>query len=151
ADWRGITPMLALQAGRRELSRSTNHHLGPGEQRIVVTPELHVAKVCHPVCRDLPDVIADGEEECRERLAEFGPNITRVLMNTTSIQVNVFQPQRRHGTVARTCEHHEGDQSAIALLDIGIGWHLPNDVTHLFQRRHRPLASCCGYARLLLR
>ena len=119
------------------------------EQRIIEAPELLPPQVVDPVDDDLADVVADGKEPGRERLGELRLHLPRVLVDPALVDVDVLELEGCDRPVAGAGQDREGDQGAVATLDLGARRHRPDDVPDLLQRRHPRFPVGLGDPRLL--
>src|SRR5262249_16995017 len=139
-DRTGTPPVLAVEPRRLEMPGVPDHDPGRGEQRVVVPPELLPPQVIGPFDDDVTDVVADRKEPGGERLRELRVHLPGVLVEPALIDVEVLELEGRNGPVAGAGQDREGDERAVAALDLVAARHRPDDVLDLLQRRHPRLA-----------
>ena len=144
-------PVCPLQSLCFKLARCPQYDPRCRKQWIVITPQLLFPKKPHPLRHNLPDLFAHREEECVEGLAEFCLHLARILVDATFYQVHMLHLHGSDGRVPCAGQQRKRHQSAVTPLNLTPGWHHPNDVLDLLQRRGFPLALRRGDARVLLR
>lgn len=88
-------------------------HLGLGEQSIGVTKELFRAQLFHP-CRETFQISKiNRHEHGVDVFGGLGVYLMRVLEHFAMKQVDMFEPEGRHGPHTRPCKHEERKQRLV--------------------------------------
>ena len=95
-----VGPRRAIERDRAECEVVARRDLSFREQRIVGSESLFVTKESNPVHHDLPDVVSDRKEPCREGLRPLGANLARVLLNQAAFDIDVLQAERNDRLIA---------------------------------------------------
>lgn len=83
ANRRGAAPVHALQPCRFKLPIRAHCDACRREKRIIIAPQFPSPQVREPIRNNAANFIADWEEVCFERLAEFCVDLACILINAS--------------------------------------------------------------------
>ncbi len=121
ADRVGVGPRRAIERHRAECEVVAGRDLGFREQRVVGSKALLLAKIGNPADNDLSYVVTDRKRSRREGLRPLCAHVARVVLDQIVLNVDMLQQKRDDRPITRAGQDREGDQRAVAPLDIRPG------------------------------
>ena len=86
-------PMRPSYTGRLKLMAPAKGDPSGREKRIIRSPQFLGVEIIDPFLHDRADIVADGKEKGRKRLAELGIHLPSVLIELPFSHVDVLQLQ----------------------------------------------------------